>query len=64
METNVVQQKIEAFLEELGVPGFLLFGFQKPDGQFGVVYSSRKAPPPVVVKSMTWALHDYVQKNV
>lgn len=64
MDIQDVQKKCEAFLAELGVPGFILFGWNKGDGTFGVVHSYRDAPPPAVVKGITWALNDFTQKTL
>jgi hypothetical protein len=64
MNNENIQQQCNDLLENLGVPGFVVFGFQKPDDQFGIVYSSKKVPPNVVVKGLSWALHDFAKKKL
>lgn len=64
MDSNEIQKQCSEFLQRLGVPGFVVFGWEKKDGQYGVVYSSQKMPPNVAVKGMTWALHDFASKKL
>ena len=59
-----VQQKCEQFLRELQIPGFIVFGWQKSDAQFGVVSSFNEMPVNAAVKGMTWALNDFVSKSL
>lgn len=69
IDNNAIQAKCEQFLKELGVPGFIVFGWQKdPEGEgqteFGVVSSFHQMPIPAAVKGMTWALSDFVAKSL
>lgn len=64
MKNEEIQEKCTAFLKSLGIPGFIVFGWQKPDEEFGFVYSNHQMPPPVVIKGMTFVLHDFVQKKL
>lgn len=64
MNNDEIQAKCEQFLRELGVPGFIVFGWQKDDAQFGVVSSFHEMPVPAAVKGMTWALNDFVTKSL
>jgi len=64
MDNNDIQQKCEAFLRELGVPGFIIFGWQKDDQAFGVVSSFHEMPVNAAVKGMTWALNDFAAKSL
>ncbi len=59
-----IQVKCEAFLKELGIPGFIVFGWQKTNQEFGVVSSFNEMPINVAVKGMTWALSDFVHKSL
>jgi hypothetical protein len=59
-----IQAKCEVFLKELGVPGFIIFGWQKDDAEFGVVSSFHEMPVNAAVKGMTWALHDFANKSL
>lgn len=68
IDNEDIQRKCEAFLRELGVPGFIVFGWQKQDpkpeegAQFGVVSSFHEMPVNAAVKGMTWALHDFTNR--
>ena len=69
MDNDTIQAKCEQFLRELGIPGFIVFGWQKDpqvEGQaeFGVVSSFHQMPVPAAVKGMTWALSDFVSKSL
>ncbi|MCF7844968.1 MAG: hypothetical protein K9M03_04035 [Kiritimatiellales bacterium] len=70
MDQQDIQKKIESFLEDLGVPSFIVFGWQKDDGkspeqkQFGVVSSYHKVPTNVAIKGMSWALNDFISKSL
>jgi hypothetical protein len=64
MDNIEVQKRISALLQEFGEPGFIVFGWKKDDGQFGVAYATHKAPPPVVVKGMLWAVQDYAKSHI
>ena len=63
-DNEQIQQKCEAFLKELGVPGFIVFGWQKADEQFGVVSSFHEMPVNAALKGLTWALNDFANKIV
>lgn len=66
MDQQEIQKKIEAFLQELGVPSFVVFGWQKDaeQQQFGVVSSYHKVPTNVAIKGMSWALNDFISKSL
>lgn len=59
-----IQKKCEAFLRELGTPGFIVFGWPKSDEEFGVTYSAHDMPPQIVVKGLTSVLSDYTAKTL
>jgi hypothetical protein len=66
MEQQEIQQKVEKFLQDLGIPSFIVFGWQKgaAEGraQFGVVSSQHKMPVSAAIKGLSWALNDLVNK--
>ncbi len=64
MDQPEVQKKIEDFLKELGVPSFIVFGWKKGEKEFGFVSSYHQVPPNVAIKGMSWALHNFIQKNL
>lgn len=64
LDNDAIQLKCEQFLRELGIPGFIVFGWQKADQQFGVVSSFHEMPVNAAVKGMTWALSDFVAKSL
>ncbi len=61
-EQKDIEKKCQEFLKQLDVPGFIVFGWKKKDDQFGVVSSYHEMPKNVAIKSMSWALHDFVSK--
>jgi hypothetical protein len=68
MDNAEIQRKCEAFLKELGVPGFIVFGWKKDEvdaaghSQFGVVSSFHEMPVNAALKGLTWALHDFTNR--
>jgi len=69
MDNDAIQAKCEQFLHELGIPGFIVFGWQKEataenQTEFGVVSSFHEMPVNAAVKGMTWALSDFVSKSL
>lgn len=71
MDQEEIQKKVEGFLQELGVPSFIVFGWKKSDpstssgqAEFGVVSSHHNIPSNAAIKAMTWALNDFVSKTL
>ncbi len=64
IDNEAIQKKCEGFLQELGIAGFIVFGWQKNDEQFGVVSSFHEMPVNAAVKGMTWALNDFASKSL
>jgi hypothetical protein len=70
MNEEEVRKKCEAFVQSLGMPCFIVFGWEKKDDeaksvnqkQYGMVSTYHEMPTPAVVKGMTWALSDIVNK--
>jgi hypothetical protein len=49
-----IQILCQQFLDNIGKPGFMLFGWQKDDGTYEVVQSTKDANPIAIVKAVTW----------
>jgi|TARA_B100002003_G_C14106337_1_gene532144 hypothetical protein len=64
MNEEEVRQKCEAFVQSLGVSCFIVFGWEKEDQQYGMVSSYHKMPVQAVIKGMSWALNDIVNKSM
>ena len=71
MNHDDINAKIQTFLKELGVPSFIVFGWQHGEGepeegkaQFSVVSSHHKVPPSAVIKGLSWALNDIIGKTL
>ena len=64
MENEEIRQKCEALLREAGVSGVIVFGWQKADKQFGVVYSAHEMPKNAATKCMAWALNHFIQSQL
>lgn len=63
-DNDEIQRKCEQFLHELGIPGFIVFGWKKEGTEFGVVSSFHEMPVNAAVKGMTWVLNDFVTKSL
>ncbi|MBP9772998.1 MAG: hypothetical protein KBD00_00025 [Candidatus Peribacteraceae bacterium] len=64
MDHAEIQKKCEVFLTELNAPGFIVFGWQKKDAEFGIVSAFKDVPTNAAVKGLSWALNDFVGKNL
>lgn len=64
MSQDEIQKKVELFLQELGVPSFIVFGWKKSEKEFGVVSSHHEIPPNAAIKGMSWALNDFINKSL
>ncbi len=62
MDRKDIERKCEEFLQSLGKPGFIVFGWQEDNQQFSVVSSAHRMPTNAAIKAITWALHDFVNK--
>ena len=58
LDNAEIQRKCEEFLKELGIPGFIVFGWQKAGKEFAIVYSTRQTPPNLVVKGVSFVLQE------
>jgi len=64
MEQEEIQSRINAFLKELGIPSFIVFGWKKSEKDFGIIWSQHQVPPKVAIKGLSWALHDVISKQL
>lgn len=64
MDHLEIQQKVENFLNELGVPGFIVFGYKKTDQEFEIVSSFNEMPTNAAIKGMSKVLHDFGDKTL
>ena len=62
MNTAQVQKQCEEFLKSIGVPGFVVIGFQTTPNDTQMVYSLKDMPIKGFVKGMTHTLNDLVSK--
>lgn len=62
MDQQELQKRVEAFLAELDIPSFIVFGFQKSETEFGFVSSYHQIPTTVAIKGLTWALNHFVSQ--
>ena len=62
MDQADIQKRIEAFLKELDIPSFIVFGWKKTEKDFGIVWSQHKTPPEVAIKGLSWALNDIINR--
>lgn len=59
-----IQKKVEAFLQTLEVPGFIVFGYKKDDQNFQIVSSYNKMPKIAAVKGLSKVLHEFVEREL
>ncbi len=59
-----IEKKIEQFLSQLGVPGFVVFGWNGTGDEFQIVSSFKDIPPNAAIKGLSWALHDFINKTL
>ncbi|PIP65343.1 hypothetical protein COU77_02970 [Candidatus Peregrinibacteria bacterium CG10_big_fil_rev_8_21_14_0_10_49_16] len=64
MDNADIQKQCQKFLEDLGIPGFIVFGWQKSEKQYGFTYVNHKTPPAVTLKGMLWAAKDFAEKKL
>ena len=62
MDTNAIQKKCEEFLEQLGVPGFIIFGWEQQKDKINFVSSYREMPVKAAMKGLCWALDELATK--
>ncbi len=60
MNTAEVQKQCEAFLKSIGMPGFVIIGFQTEPENTQMVYSLKDMPLKGVVKGLTHTLNDLI----
>ncbi|MBI1812307.1 hypothetical protein HY285_00450 [Candidatus Peregrinibacteria bacterium] len=64
MQQDDIQKRLDDFLAELGIPGFVIFGWKKSEDEFGVASSYRDVPAPAAIKGVSWALNDLINKTM
>ncbi len=64
MENPDVQKQCIELLKQYGNPSFIVFGWEKDGGKFGVTYATHKMPSTVAVKGMLWAANDYAKAHI
>jgi hypothetical protein len=69
MQQPELQKRVEKFLQEIGVPGFIVFGYMdsktEPDiqkQQLHIVSSFKDMPTNVAVKGLSKLLSDFTEK--
>lgn len=61
MDQPEVQRRVEAFLKDLGIPGFIVFGYQKGGDQYEIVSSYNEMPKNAAIKGMSTVLHELIK---
>jgi len=62
MDTADIQKQIDAFLKTINVPGFIVFGIANQPDKVDVIYSVNNMPTPLLIKGLSGALNDLIQK--
>lgn len=65
IDNLAVQRKCEEFLRTLDVPCFVIFGWEKDDGDtFGIVSSFHQMPVQTATKALAGVLHEFVDTSL
>jgi hypothetical protein len=64
MDNDAIQKKCEQFLQEIDVPGFILFGRQEDDGSCTVTYSVHKMGLKNALLGMLTAVTDLIKRTL
>ncbi len=64
MDNEDVKKKVEEFLKNLGVPGFIVFGYQREKDNFEIISSFNKMPIKAAIKGLSQVLNDFVKKTL
>ncbi len=59
-----IQRRCEAFLKEIDVPGFVLFGRQEEDGSCTVTYSVHRIGIKNALLGMLTAVTDLIKRTL
>ena len=63
-DNKEIQRRCEAFLKEIDVPGFILFGRQEKEGKCTVTYSVHKIPIKTALLALLTALTDLIKRTL
>lgn len=62
MDTAQIQKQCEEFLKSIGMPGFIVIGFQTEKDKTQMVYSMKDMPVKGIVKGLTHTLNDLITR--
>lgn len=58
-----IQKKVEEFLKNLDVPGFIVFGYKKSDATFQIVSSYNQMPKIAAIKGLSKVLNEFIDRE-
>ena len=64
MNRDAVQKKVEMFLKELGVPGFITFCWKEDEQKFGLVHAQNQMPTNLLIKAMSGLLNQIINQTL
>jgi len=64
MDREDIQKKVEAFLQQLGVPGFITFCWKEDGEKFGLVHAQREMPTNLLIKAMSGLLNQIINQTL
>lgn len=64
MEQSDVQKKVEAFLKDLGIPGFIVFGYMKDNDKYEIVSSYNEMPTNAAIKGLSTVLSELANRTL
>jgi hypothetical protein len=63
-DNQEIQRRCEAFLKEINVPGFILFGRQEQDGSCTVTYSIHNISLKNALTGLLTAVTDLIKRTL
>lgn len=62
MDESDIRKRCERLLNDLPGSGFILFGWEKPEKEYDIVYSMKNVPAKVMLRVLVTLLQDLVMK--
>lgn len=64
MDQPDIQAQVEKFLKDIGVPGFIVFGYKKDAQEFAIVSSYHEMPANAAIKGLSKVLHEFIERTI
>ena len=64
MDQSELQTRVEQFLQELGMPGFIVFGYMQEEGKCEIVSSYNEMPINVAIKGLSDVVNQLISRTL